>query len=184
MNVEQWSAALLEAAQDEFAKLVASVPARQRALPGELKRWSPKDEMAHLVYWLELYAAKLKALRAGREPEDVRNYQERNDAIWPLRRDWTWGEVEQAWQRALQQVAAEWARRSEPEQRALLRSLIYELVDHPLHHYVRLYGKFRQPARGRAMLARTEVLLSRRGAARWTATPRRKLKRWALELQA
>lgn len=184
MSTTQWSASLIEAARDEFSRLRASAPAGQRAVQGELKRWSPKDEMAHLVYWLDLYAAKLKALRAGRDPEDVRNYQERNDAAWPLRRNWTWDRVEQEWLRALQQVAAEWALLSEAEQRQLMRSLIYELVDHPHHHFVRLYRKFRQPARGKAMLARTEALLAQRGASKWTVTPRRKLKRWALELEA
>ncbi len=182
MDVKLWSAALIEAARCEFGAIVASVPADQRKLKGELKRWSPKDEMAHLVYWLELYAANLKSRRAGIEPEDVTNYQARNDAAWPARSSWTWGEVERAWQQALQAVAAELKCLSEEAQRAQMRSLVYELVDHPHHHFVRLYGKFGQRKLGRALLARTEALLAQRGASRWTATTRRKVKRWALEL--
>lgn len=184
MSLRELTAALLDAARHEFTTLIASVPAKQRNATGELTRWSPKDELAHLVYWLELYAAKLQALRNGHEPEDVRNYQARNDATWPLRRDWTWEQVERAWLRALDDVAGEWEQLEEPAQRKLMRSLIYELVDHPHHHYVRLYGKFRQPGRGRALLARTQALLEQRGAAQWTATTRKKLKRWALDFPA
>lgn len=182
MDLTAWTSALLDAADREFTTLIACVPPNQRQRIGELKNWSPKDQMAHLVYWLELYAKNLQARREGREPEDIRNYQERNDAAWHERREWTWDHLAEAWQTALQAVAAEFGRLPEPQQRAQMRSLIYELVDHPHHHYVRLYAKLGKPKQARALLARTEALLAQRGAARWTAATRRKLQGWALEL--
>jgi len=107
MNIKLWNLSLLEAASHEFGALIANAPVKQRGLQGELRKWSPKDRMAHLVYWLELYGASLWARRCGRQPEDTRNYQVRNDAEWPVRRDWSSSEVERAWQRALLLVAAE-----------------------------------------------------------------------------
>jgi hypothetical protein len=59
----------------------------------------------------------------------------------------------------------------------VIRNLLYELIDHPTHHFVGLYQSF-DTAALQAMLSRTTTLLSRRGIAKWTVTSRNKVKRY------
>lgn len=66
----------------------------------------------------------------------------------------------------------------------LLKSLLYELVDHPLHHFVKLYRKYDKNAKALETLARLHNVLAQPGTSKWTATSRNKIKKHEKTLQA
>lgn len=63
---------LLDAAVEEFAKLLAAVdnvPDRQREVPGACADWSVKDLLAHLDAWHEMFLGWESDGAAGRTPD-------------------------------------------------------------------------------------------------------------------
>ncbi|MDX2140655.1 MAG: DinB family protein [Chloroflexota bacterium] len=194
-----WALAVTHAARHEFAALIAALPDAERTAVGELKHWSPKDEIAHLAYWIEVFVSNIQAQREGRPLIDTRPYLAMNDAAWEVRRAWTWGEVEAATAATLGQLEMLLQNMSaddltDPQRftieplrtapRPLIRSLLYELVDHPVHHFTGLYRKISDPDGMSAMLVRYDAVLQKRGTSQWTATTRKKIKAAAQALSA
>lgn len=188
VDIKLQTVALIAAAHAEFARLLAHIPEEQRQRAGKLKQWAPKDEIAHLAYWIDLLATNVQARRAGQPLIDTRDYRTMNDRAWAERKEWTWDEAEQAVTHGLkaveQQVTALLAEdlvdpnhfTLEPERpapRPLLHSLIYEVIEHPNHHFIGLYRKFGDEAAISALLDRSLQTLSQLGSARWSARTRR-----------
>jgi hypothetical protein len=185
---------LIAAARHEFTTLIAALPPAARVAQGSLKDWSPKDEMAHLAYWIEVFVAQIQARRAGQPLMDTRDYLRRNDIAWAARKDQSWAEVEASLESALAALEGEIRAFSDDElvdaqrftiepdtktPRPLLRNLIYEMIEHPLVHMVGIYRKIGDEVRLRAMLTRIETPLKARGFSRFAASARRKIKGYA-----
>lgn len=161
----------------------------EREALGELQAWSTKDEIAHLAYWIALFAAHIAAARAGHPLTDTRPYLAMNDAAWHERAAWDWPTVEQALLRAIDAVEAQLATLSgdelrdaarltvEPARRPprpVIRSVLYELIDHPLHHLAGIYQRLGAAEPRVAMLARVAALVEQPGV-RWAERPRMRL---------
>jgi hypothetical protein len=183
ISLKQWIAAVINTMRGEFFSLMDSVPTNERTRLGQLKSWSPKDELAHLVYWLEVFVTNIQAKRDGKPLIDTRDYLAMNDAAWLERKDWSWNALENALLRVMDDLerltellSVEELTESAP--RPLVRSLMYELVDHPVHHFLALYQKLgAAPDTVAAMLIRIQQNIKQRGVAKWTATSRRKLQK-------
>lgn len=194
-DMKQWALALIDAARNEFGILMASIPQEQRNMVGELKQWSAKDEIAHLLYWIEVFSTNIEARRKGQPLTDISNYLAMNDAAWQARKDWTWANLETELARVLtnvetqlhdlhiedlidpQSFTLETVRKSP---RPLLRNLIYELVEHPFHHFMGLYQRFSDKAQINSLIERTLHSLKQPGTSKWSATTRNKIRRYTL----
>lgn len=100
-DIKPWALGLIDLVRLEVATLLTHLPTSHKRAKGELKNWSAKDEIAHLAYWLELFAGNIKAARSGKPLNNTRDYLAQNDAAWPVRNPWTWAQVELAWNTAL-----------------------------------------------------------------------------------
>ncbi len=196
-SIQDWSCALIAASHIELHTLIARMPAAQRTSEGKLKDWSPKDELTHLAYWIEVFVSNIDARREGRPLIDTRDYLAMNDAAWDARKDWSWQEVEENLDRVFAAVEVRLDGFSdadlidpavftlEPDRaspKPLIRSLLYELYDHPLHHLVGLYRKFGDAEGLTAMLMRVSAALHMRGTAKWTAATRRKIAKYRAQV--
>jgi hypothetical protein len=193
-DIHQWALTLIGASRREFDALIASLTADQRRAVGALRQWSPKDEIVHLAYWLEVFVGNIQARQHGRALTDTRDYLSLNDQTWHARKDWTWDEAENALKRAFMDIEGRVKGLSsqdltdpdrlslEPEgksPRPLLKALIYELIDHPVHHFVGLYRKRHAEHEIAPMLERLLEVMNQPGVSKWSASTRRKLKRYA-----
>ena len=167
---KQYALSVIDASSFEFATLIAQIPQNQRDMVGELKKWSPKDQIAHLIYWIDLFAGNLRACRGGSGLISTADYLAMNDAAWLERKDWTWLDIEINLARIFADLRAQVqelssedltnAHRysleaSEAEPEPILQSLIYELIKHPVHHLVIMYGIFGNHVGIDSLLART-----------------------------
>lgn len=189
-NLKPWALELVQLLRHEFRALVAGLSPQQRQEKGQMDRWSPKDELAHLAYWLEVFVANIRFRREGKPLTDVRDYLAMNDAAWEARQDWGLEQTEAAVRKVLTDLGEE-LERFTPEEltnpdrftlefpRPFVRSLLYELVDHPVHHFAGLYRKLGKGSEVGPMLRRLLEVLGRRGAAGWSATTRKKIQRHA-----
>jgi Protein of unknown function (DUF1706) len=168
-DIQQWALMLIGASGNEFKTLIASLNPDQRGAIGQLHKWSPKDEIAHLSYWLEVFLDNIQARQNGQELIDTHDYLTLNDQAWEVRKDWTWNDVELGLERTLKGIEVQIKSLSnedltdaerlslESDQkvtRPLLKSLIYELIDHPLHHFLGMYQKLHNKHQIASMLER------------------------------
>lgn len=190
--------ALIVAARAEFKHLLPHIPEEQRHRTGKLKQWAPKDEIAHLAYWIDLFATNVQARHACEPLIDTRDYRTMNDRAWAERKEWTWDEAEQAVMQALNAVELQFnTLRAEelvnpqhftlepdrPAPRPVLHNLIYELIEHPNHHFMGLYRKFADEAAITALFDRSLQALTQLGNARWLAKTRKSAEKHAQRLQ-
>jgi hypothetical protein len=106
-DVKQWVLTLIGASSTEFNTFIASLNPDQRSAIGQLHKWSPKDEIAHLTYWLEVFLGNIQARQEGQELIDTRDYLTLNDQAWEVRKDWTWNDIERVLERTLKGIEAQ-----------------------------------------------------------------------------
>jgi hypothetical protein len=191
---KDWALGLIGFARVETKTFGAQLSPAERETPGEAQRWSTKDEWAHLAFWLETFADNLIARLEGRAPKDIRDYQALNSQTWLERRGWTWTQADAALYGALDRLEGQIATLElkqltdagmltlEPP-KPLIRTLLYEVVDHPTHHLVRLYAKTGRGASVPALLERTRAALAQRGMSAWTRSSRTRLDKHARWLE-
>jgi hypothetical protein len=195
-DVLTWACAIVSASRRECSALIAQIPTSEREVRGALGAWSTKDEIAHLAYWIELFATNIAAARAGQPLVDTRSYLAMNDVAWHERKDWDWVTVEQALLGAIDAVEAQLAALSADEltdgglltvepvrrpPRPLIRNLLYELIDHPLHHATGIYRGRDATAACAEMLARVTAVVDQPGVRTLAAATRAKLRGYSLE---
>lgn len=191
VDLQAWAVEIVNLLRQEYAVLAAQLAPSEREASGELWAWSTKDEIAHLAYWIALFATNIAAARADRPLTDTRPYLAMNDAAWHERAAWDWTTVEQALLRAIDAVAAQLATLSSDElrdagrltvepaggpPRPLIRSLLYELIDHPLHHFAGIYQRLGAAEPRVAMLARVAALVEQPGVRTLAGSTRAKLR--------
>ncbi len=167
--------------------MIKHVPGKERKVVGQLKAWSAKDEIAHLTFWLETFVKNIKNRQSKNPLIDANNYLAVNDAAWARYKDLSWAEVEEKLSRVFDDIETQGkALRLEEltdasvftlEGKPLVKSLLYEVVDHPLHHFVKLYRKYGKTKQALEALVRLETVLSQPGTSTWTATSRSKIKK-------
>ncbi len=194
VDTKTWALALVGTARHEFTTLIARIPLDQRNTVGMLKQWSSKDELAHLAYWIEVFAHNIQACHKGQSLIDTRDYLAMNDKAWQTRKDWAWADIETNLSGVLANVEQQIKELSnedltEPQRltleadrkspRPLVRSLIYEVIDHPLHHFMGISKRLGDKAQTNAMLKRMLQVMSVPGTSKWSATTRNTIKRYA-----
>jgi hypothetical protein len=189
-DVIQWAADISAASRAEFRRMIDFLPADEKARVGAINHWSAKDELTHLVFWLETFAANTLAQREGRALIDTRDYLRLNDEAWVERHDWSWEATESGLAAAFAQIERSIAGLT-PEQfidpaafsweapRPFLYTLIYDLVDHPMLHFAGLYRRLAGQSELDAATQRMTDVLLRRGYASLTLYTRKKLRRYA-----
>ena len=173
-DIHQWTISLIDFARQEFRTVIDSLPTEQRNMAGSLQHWSAKDEMAHLVYWIEVLGGNIEAQINGQPLTDTSDSLARNDEAWYIRKDWTWEKVDNALEHALSHVKEQLTRLNpadliDPQRFTieyqndqpypLLHSLVYDLIDHPVLHFTELYCKTGQPEKAMALFERTLAFL-------------------------
>lgn len=93
-EIKQWALSVIDASSFEFDALLAKIPSGQRDTVGELKKWSPKDQIAHLIFWIDLFSTNLRACRKGSSLISTADYLAMNDVAWLEQKDWTWLDIE------------------------------------------------------------------------------------------
>lgn len=182
-RLHAWVEELLEALRFEIRALETILNSEQRNKQGHVDCWSPKDEIGHLAYWLGVFAHNLRAIRTGGRRIDTGPFLEMNRAAWARYRDLSWNEAVSKLDSAVDGIQRETRRLpSHPlvlpgMTRPWIRDLVYETVEHPMHHVANLYRKLDLLLWSPAMLARWGDVVKRRGMARWTVAARRKLER-------
>jgi Protein of unknown function (DUF1706) len=196
-DLQQWALMLIGASGKEFNTFIASLNPDQRGAIGNLHEWSPKDEIAHMSYWLEVCLGNLQARQNGQALIDTRDYLTLNDQAWEVRKDWTWNDIERVLEHTLNGIETQIKSLSsqdltdpqrlslEPDQKAtrpFLKSLIYELIDHPLHHLVGLYRKLKNEPLIAPMLERLLEAMEQPGVSKWSTTTCIKLRKHKMNL--
>jgi hypothetical protein len=194
-DLKQWTLGIVESSRQEIQTLIQHIPIKERKAVGQLKAWSAKDEMAHLMFWLGILAQNIANKRQGKPLISTKDYRAMNDEAWNTHKDFRWAEVEEALTQALVDIEKQVKTLTleelsngktfflESSGSPLVRSLLYELVDHPLHHVVKLYKKFGQDKDAAAALERLTSALTQPGVSKWTATSRGKIKKFETLLQ-
>jgi hypothetical protein len=195
VDIRQWSIDIIAMTRANFAQCLADIPVTQREIEGTITQWSAKDELTHLAYWIDVFVQNIQAAHTGKPILDTRDYQALNEAAWHARHTWTWHAIEADIQRVLTALEQELARlpthafsdataftvepyRKSP--RSLIRSLLYELIDHPFHHFTGLYARLEMQPQLQSLLTTTLTVLSQPGTSKWSAPSRTKIKQYAL----
>jgi len=142
---------MLTRAQSEFETFVGGLSDEERATIGEKTRWSAKDNLAHMAYWLRHTNEVFAALRNGTElPADDENFQPINERVFAEWRDRPWAEVIAEARGAYVQLIADVADSTEEEltdpehfpqlsDGPLSRRVLGSAVGHPAEHYSQFY---------------------------------------------
>lgn len=198
-NIVQWSLDVIELARANVVFVMNDTPIIYREAIGGIHDWSPKDEFAHLAYWVDVFETNIRAFRTNKPLINTSDYLVMNDNAWITRKDWTWEYIEQEVLRVLAATKMQIAQLevddlinstrftvdpNNGKARPLLRSLLYELIDHPLHHFIGLYKKFGANAHTLALLANTSSILTQSGVSKWAISSRRKIQAYEKRLQS
>lgn len=177
-DIHQWTTSLIDFVRHEFHSVIDSLPTEQRDVVGSLQHWSAKDEMAHLVYWIEVLAGNIRAQLNNQPLTDTSDSLAMNDEAWHIRKDWTWEKVHNELEFALSHVKEQLTRLNPADLTdpqcftieyqndspyPLLHSLVYDLIDHPVLHFTDLYCKTGQVEKAVALFERTLVFLEQSG---------------------
>lgn len=191
-NVKQWAFAVIDSSFNEFHTLIARIPSNHRSVMGELKNWSPKDQIAHLTYWIELFVTNIDAHRKSRPLIATDDYLAMNDKAWHVRKDWSWNKIETDVVRVFSDLKAHiedlnaedlinvnrfTLETDQESPKPLLQSLLYELIDHPVHHFTRLYQVFDDNVGSKEFLTRVLELMSQPGVSKWLTPTQNKIEK-------
>ena len=122
---------------------VAGLSDDQRSAAGTYEKWSAKDAVAHVTYWIDHQAAVLAARARGEEPPPAAHYEQANAACFQRFCTCSWDEVqafaEAAHARLVEAVRALSedtlaAPRSASGGPALWQNIVGTAYSHPLMH--------------------------------------------------
>src|SRR5581483_11231494 len=93
METTQVQKALLDLVQSANAAQrawLADLTDAERNAVGTPEQWSPKDILAHIVFWEQVSAERLEATRRGEQPQTFEDFQIVNERIFEERRNQPW----------------------------------------------------------------------------------------------
>ena len=191
-DIKAWLEDLLTLMQSEFAEFISHIPQNQKDVATHLKDWSPKDEMNHLVFWNSIFIFNVKARQNNQPILDPRNYLVMNDVGWFENKNKTWEETQQSITKVFDDISKLIASMSEDDlvdaekfslkysakPKPFIADMLYEVVDHPLHHILGMYEKFGNAKDAKAMLLRINDLLQRSEVAAFTSKSKTKVEKY------
>jgi hypothetical protein len=198
-DVKQWAFAVVDSSFNEFNTLIARIPPNQRSVVGKLKNWSPKDHIAHLTYWIDLFVTNIQACRKNLPLTATDDYLTMNDAAWQIRKDWSWNKIEtdvacvfSDLKVQIKDLTAEdlidvhrfTLEADQKSPRSLIQSLLYELIDHPVHHFARMYQAFGDEEGIKALLTRAQQVINQPGGSKWSTPTRDKIRELIMQNQS
>ncbi|NJL26861.1 MAG: ClbS/DfsB family four-helix bundle protein [Thermoanaerobaculia bacterium] len=186
-NVYQWLDNVLRTSEHEFSVLESQIPSRMHDAMGAVDDWSAKDVVAHLTYWLEVFSYNIDARTHSETLVDTENYKVLNREAWKLRNILTWDKVRLDLDRAFKSVqsrvhgltatqltdASCFSLQGQP----LVADYMYELIEHPMHHWVILYRRASREDMALGMLERVQEGISQKRFMKWSMPARKKIRK-------
>jgi hypothetical protein len=182
-DVKTWTKTMIRVSHLEFVKLMTLIPTKHQST-GTLKAWSTKDELTHLINWLEVFVNNIKAQKNKQALIDTSDYLALNDQMWLECNAWTWQELQNATEQVFTNLESELHNLDvtqvvfKANGQPLVKSLVYELFTHPLHHFDRIYRKIELEEERSQMLERILLVLGERGFSRFTSPARKKIHKY------
>ena len=194
IDIHGWLDNVLQVSKHEFDELESHIPPKMHNAKGEADKWSAKDVFAHLTYWLEVFSNNVDARIQSKTLVDTKKYEALNREAWKLRNKLTWGKVRSDLDRALANIDTRMHRLTTEELmdalcfsiagRPLVVDYMYELIEHPMHHWMILYRKAGAEEMAVAMLERVQKGVSQKGLMKWSLPARKKILKHRLSLEA
>jgi len=189
-DIHRWLDNVLQTSKHEFSVLESHIPSKLHEQKGEVNNWSAKDVVAHLTYWLEVFSYNIDARNDSKTLIDTHDYKVLNREAWKSRNALTWDQVQLDLDRAFANVQSQ-AHNLDANQltdassfsigdRALIADFMYELIEHPMHHWMILYRKASADNLAVEMLARVQKGISQKGLMKWSLSARRKIRKHLL----
>ncbi len=185
---------ILEVAKHEFVVLESHIPPKMHDAKGEADTWSAKDVFAHVTYWLGAFSYNIDARIHSKTLIDTRDYLELNRQAWKLRNKLTWDRIRSDLDRAFANIqtrvhsltAAQLTDAScfSISDRPLVVDYMYDLIEHPMHHWMILYRKANAEEMAVEMLTRVLRGVSQKGLMKWSLSARRKILKHRRSLEA
>lgn len=72
-ELKEWIVSLIVEAKNELILFLKSIPQKEYDIKGELKKWSTKDQIAHLTFWFEIFVENIKACHKGESLISTKN---------------------------------------------------------------------------------------------------------------
>jgi len=186
-DIHEWLEGVLQTSKHEFLVLESHIPSEMHDAKGEADKWSAKDVFAHLTYWLEVFAFNIEARANSRRLIDTDRYEILNSDAWEARHAFSWDRVRLDLDRAFASVQSQVHQLSAKQLtdatcfslsgRPLVADCMYELVEHPMHHWMILYRRVGAEHMAYEMLERVEGRVSQRGLMKWSLSARKKILR-------
>jgi len=153
---------LLHESRRMYDQFVASLSESDRAAVGTPEQWSAKDNMAHILSWIERQNMRIAAAKDLEEPPNFDDFQSLNERTFADRKDWSRAEVTTRFNHALDMLIANVQEFSEtdltdPQRypwmqgRAMWRSILGNGYAHPIEHYSNYYVEKGDMARAEQM---------------------------------
>ncbi len=150
MTVKERLIELLRESRQNYTQFIAQLTDAERAAIGTPEQWSAKDNMAHIISWIERQNIRMAAARDVEEPPNFDDFQFLNERTFEERKDWSWAEVATRFDHALDMLIANVKEFSEndltdPQRypwlqgRPLWRSIFGNGYAHPLEHFSNYY---------------------------------------------
>jgi len=176
---------VLQASKHEFIVLESHISPKMHDAKGEVDKWSAKDVFAHLTYWLDTFSYNIDAHTQSKTLINTDNYKELNREAWKLRNKLTWDKVRSDLDRAFTNIQTRVhsltteqltdASSLSISDRPLVADYMYELIEHPMHHWMILYRKASAEEMAVEMLERIQEEVSQKGLMRWSLSARKKI---------
>lgn len=184
-DIHQWLDSVLQTSKHEFVVLESHIPSSMHDAKGEVDRWSAKDVFAHLTYWLEVFSYNIDARADSRALIDTSDYKALNRETWKARNAFTWDRVRLDLDRAFASVQSQ-AHRLTTKQltdascfsigdRPIVVDYMYEIIEHPMHHWILLYRGASAEDLADEMLERVQEGVSQEGLMKWSLSARKKI---------
>lgn len=188
LTIHKWLDRLLQTSKHEFVVLESHLSPEMHAARGEVDQWSAKDVFTHLTYWLEVFSHNIEARIDSETLVDTGNYKELNRKAWESRNKLGWCKVRSDLENAFENVkssthrltAAQLTNASEFSigGRPLVVDYMYELIEHPMHHWMILYSKASANEMATEMLNRVEERVSQKGLMKWSLAARKNINKY------
>ncbi len=186
-DIYHWLDNVLQTSKHEFFVLESHIPSMMHDAKGGVDKWSAKDVVAHLTYWLEVFSYNIDARTHSKTLIDTDDYKGLNREAWKLRNTFTWDTVRLDLDRAFANVQSRVHSLTTRQltdascfsigDRPLVVDYMYELIEHPMHHWMILYRKASAEDLAVEMLERVQEGVSQKGLMKWSLSARKKIRK-------
>ncbi len=186
-DIYHWLDNVLQTSKHEFYVLESHLPSEMHDAKGEIDKWSARDVVTHLTYWLEVFSYNIDARAYSKTLVNTENYKALNREAWKLRSTLDWDKVRLDLDRAFASVQSRVhglttkqladASCFSIEGRPLVVDYMYEVIEHPMHHWMILYRQAGAEEMAIKMLERVQEGVSQKGLMKWSLSARKKIRK-------